>query len=69
MKVYPSEATPPQNWATFKKEPLSFLKATLLGLGLFIGGSVLTIAILIAIGLIGITLFELTVVLIYEWTH
>ena len=69
MKVYPSEATPPKNWATFKKEPLSLLTSLLLGLGFIVGFTIITIAILIAIALIGISLFELTTVLLYEWTH
>ena len=69
MKVYPSEATPPKNWATFKKEPLSFLASLLLGLGFIVGFTIITIAILIAIALMGISLFELTTVLLYEWTH
>ena len=69
MKVYPSEATPPKNWATFKKEPLSFLTSLLLGLGFIVGFTIITIAILIALALIGISLFELTTVLLYEWTH
>ena len=69
MKVYPSEATPPKNWATFKKEPLSFLASLLLGLGFIVGFTIITIAILIALALVGISLFELTTVLLYEWTH
>ena len=69
MKVYPSEATPPKNWATFKKEPLSFLSSLLLGLGFIVGFTIITIAILIALALVGISLFELTTVLFYEWTH
>ena len=69
MKVYPSEATPPKNWATFKKEPLSFLTSLLLGLGFIVGFSIITIAFLIAIALVDISLFELTSVWIYEWTH
>ena len=66
---YPPEATPPKNWATFKKEPLSFLASLLLGLGFIVGFTIITIAILIALALIGISLFELTTVLLYEWTH
>ena len=69
MNVYPPEAHPPKNWATLKKEPLSFIKSTLLGAGIIIGVSILTIATLIAIAMIGITLFELSAVLFYEWTH
>lgn len=65
MNVYPPEAYPPKNWATLKKEPLSFIKAILLGAGIVIAGIVFTIAI----ALIGITLFELSTVLIYEWAH
>jgi len=66
---YPPEATPPKNWATFKKEPLSFIKSIILGLWFIVGFSIITIALLIAIALVGISLFELTTVLIYEWTH
>tara|TARA_B100000965_G_C19571688_1_gene749416 strand:+ start:356 stop:562 length:207 start_codon:yes stop_codon:yes gene_type:complete len=66
---YPSEATPPKNWATFKKEPLSLLTSILLGLGFIVGFSTISIAFLIALALVGISLFELTVVWIYEWTH
>ena len=69
MKVYPSEATPPKNWAPFKKEPLSFIKSIILGLWFIVGFSIITIALLIAIALVGISLFELTTVLFYEWTH
>ena len=69
MKVYTSEEKPPKNWATFKKEPLSFIKSIILGLWFIVGFSIITIAFLIAIALVGISLFELTSVWIYEWTH
>ena len=66
MKVYPSEATPPKNWATFKKEPLPFLLRW--SLKLFFG-SIFLLCVLAALIMIGISLFELTTVLFYEWTH
>ena len=66
MKVYPSEATPPKNWATFKKEPLPFLLRW--SLKLFFG-SIFLLCLVLAALMIGISLFELTSVWIYEWTH
>jgi len=38
-------------------------------LGFIVGFTIITFAILIALALVGISLFELITVLFYEWTH
>ena len=66
MKVFPSEATPPSNWAVLKKEPPSLLFRWL-----FFGSfwMILSIGLFIVMVMIGIAIFEWSIPILYEWAH
>lgn len=66
MNVYPPEAHPPKNWAVSKKKPLPFLLRWLLISYIWMVMSIMAIVVLL---IIGISIFEWSVPILYEWTH
>ena len=66
MKVFPSEATPPSNWAVLKKEPPPLLLRWL-----FFGSiwTILSIGLFTVMVMMGIAIFEWSIPILYEWAH
>ena len=66
MKAYPPEATPPSNWAMPKKEPPPRILRWLLTGYIWM---VMSIMAIVALLIIGISIFEWSVPILYDWTH
>lgn len=66
MKAYPPEATPPSNWAVSKKKPLPRILRWLLISYIWM---VMSIMAIVALLIIGISIFEWSVPILYDWTH
>ena len=66
MKVFPSEATPPSNWAVLKKEPPPLLLRWLLFGSIW---TILSIGLFTVMVMMGIAIFEWSIPILYERTH